>query len=182
MNYRTDRPEMRPPLDRQNFPAVHTINPSSPGSPSSGVGVWIPVRKTASESRPSTTLLINDGVLYATLAPSTKYAVRASIIFDTTLAGDFKWALIGPAAPTLIRIARRWIVGNGAAYAGVAVDTGYTPAQGLDGTLGAGLVEFYATIHNGVNAGVFAFQWAQNTNDAGATTVLAGSVLEYMVI
>jgi len=42
------------------------------------------------------------------------------------------------------------------------------------------VVEFTGTLHNGANAGTFAFQWAQNTSDANVTQVLAGSYMEYI--
>lgn len=181
MVYKSERPEPKPSLAQQNFPSVHTISQQAGSIPNS-VGIWVPIRKLASEARPSTTTLINDGHLFTTLNASQKYLVRAEIWFDADTTGDFKWSLIGPASPTLVRLKRHWIVGNGAAFAGISVDSTYTAAQGLDGTTGPGYIAFSGLIHNGINAGTFAFQWSQNVSNAFATTVLAGSYLDYMLI
>jgi hypothetical protein len=36
------------------------------------------------------------------------------------------------------------------------------------------------TVENGANAGNLELQWAQNTTDASAATVLAGSTIEWL--
>ena len=45
-----------------------------------------------------------------------------------------------------------------------------------------GFLDMDITWQNGANAGTFALQWAQNSSGGNATTVRAGSYLEYMTL
>ena len=141
------------------------------------------VKKTADQTKTSNAGLANDTDLQFSMLAATKYTIRGRIFFDTAATPDFKWAISGPASPTLVRIRRQWIVPSGTAYAGIAIDTAATASQSITTTSGTngGWVEFEAIWHN-LNAGTFAVQWAQATSDVGATTVRAGSYLEYAVI
>lgn len=140
--------------------------------------------KAADQTVTNSAVLVSDSVLQFAMAANTKYRIRARVFFDTTAAGDFKYTLAGPASPTLVR-AEGMINAPAVPPAFNAVATTYPPAAGVavvgTGTTG-GWFALDMIVHNGPNAGTFAFQFAQNTatNDTGAI-VRAGSYLEYAV-
>jgi hypothetical protein len=143
--------------------------------------LWTTVRKAADTSRSANVTLAADPDLTFTMAANTRYSIRARIYFDTTAAADFKFRTSGPATPTLVRIARSHVVPGTTAMV-VAVDVAYSAADvALTGTgTTGGYIDIDAVIVNGATAGAFQFLWAQNTSDAGATIVRAGSYLEWM--
>jgi hypothetical protein len=140
---------------------------------------WANVSKTADQSKSSDTTFASDATLTFTLNKSTDYLVRGRVFFTTTATADFKFRFTGPASPTSVRIMRKGVAGGAAAYSEILIDTAYSVAVELLGAGVEGLVEFDAIIENGLNAGAFAFQWAQSTSSATNTTVLEGSYLEY---
>lgn len=147
-------------------------------------GAWNTVKKAADQSKTSNAALANDADLVVPMLASAKYAVRGMIFFDTGATGDFKWRHVGPASPALVRIFRQWIVPGTALFAGLAVDTAFSAADlavAGTGTTG-GVVQVEGVVHNGANAGSFAFAWAQNTSDVVATIVRAGSYLDWMLL
>lgn len=141
---------------------------------------WESINKTTDESTASDTTFSSDSQLQFTMLANSTYHVRGRVLFSTVAAADFKWQLTGPSSPTLVRIARRAIGGGDAAFSAVGVDTAFSTSVAVLGGGAEGFVEFDAAIQNGANAGTFAFQWAQNTSDAGNTTVRAGSYLEFI--
>lgn len=147
-------------------------------------GIWNTIKKAADQSKTSNATLANDTDLVVPLLASTKYAIRGLVFFDTGATGDFKWRHVGPASPTLVRILRQWVLPGGTAFAGIAIDTAFSAADlALAGTgTNGGVVAFDGIIHNGANAGSFAFAWAQNTSDAVATIVRAGSYIDWAQI
>lgn len=149
-----------------------------------GVPHWTPVRKLTDQTKTGTTTLAADSALSVAMLASTKYSIRGRIFFDTTAAGDFKWRTVGPASPTLVRVARRSIDPAATATSNIAVDVAYSAADitELSASTNGGFIEFEAIIHNGANAGDFEIHWAQNTSDGGNTIVRAGSYLEYAVL
>jgi hypothetical protein len=155
-------------------------NFTRPGS----LGIWNVVKKVADQTKTANITIANDTELSFAMAPSTKYQVRGTILFDTGATGDFKWRHVGPASPTLVRLFRQWIIPGTAVFAGMTVDTAFSAADlalAGAGTTG-GLIQLEGAVHNGLNAGNFAFAWAQNTSDATATIVRAGSYLEWMQV
>ena len=146
-------------------------------------GAWTTVRKVANEARVSSATLANDSALFASLSALTRYAIRLKVFFDTAASPDFKYALTGPASPTFVRVMRRHMppsAAPGTDNQTCALDLSYTSSVAVvsTGTTG-GYIEMEAIVQTGAAAGVFAFQWAQNTANAAATTVLAGSRLEW---
>jgi hypothetical protein len=139
----------------------------------------IQVFKTADESTASDTTMSSDSELFVGVLANGKYAVKGRIFFNTPAAADFKWQLAGPASPTLINVAKKAIGGGETAESAIAVDTAFATSTPVLGSGTTGYVEFEAILHNGANAGVVEFQWAQNTSDGGNTIVRAGSYLEY---
>ncbi len=141
---------------------------------------WTTVDKEADESRSGTAVLANDGALTFSMSANQKYAIRATIFFDAPAVPGFQWALVGPAAPTLVRVSRETIAPNAVVLSGIAVDAAYTGAQVVAGNANpAGFLRFSAVVQNGANSGTFALQWAQAVANAAATIVYAGSILEW---
>lgn len=149
-----------------------------------GDGTWVPVantvRKTVDESIVNDATLSDDSVLKFTMAANTKYTIRLKVFFTTAATPDFKYRVTGPASPTLVR--RHITRAAGAAVPSmVAVVTAYDAADvALAGAGAEGLIDEEIIVHNGGTAGDFVFQWAQNTSNASATIVRAGSYIEYM--
>jgi hypothetical protein len=141
------------------------------------------VKKTSDTTRTANTTITADPALSFALAANTKYFVRVRVFFDTTAAGDFKFRHTGSASPTLVRLRRAHVVPGATAFAGIAVDQAFSASDvAVAGTgTNGGYVEIEGVIHN-LNAGTFAFAWAQNTSDAGNTSVRAGSYIEYMTV
>lgn len=145
---------------------------------------WRMVMKLLDEARTSDSTLTDDDELFFTMAAATKYAIRGTIFFDTAATPDFKFAFAGPASPTLARIFRRHVDPNALTAQIVASEVAYTASTAVaagTGTTG-GVLTFDAIVHNGTTEDDFAFQWAQNTSNASATTVRAGSYIEYRAV
>jgi hypothetical protein len=142
---------------------------------------WLTLSKAADETRTGTTTLTDDAILKFNMLASTNYRIRGKVFFDTTANGDFKYAMNAPSAPTLIRGVRTSCIAGGTP-AELVVDVAAVGSTSLAGagTTG-GYVAFDFLHQNGVNAGLWSFQWAQDTSDAGNTIVRAGSYLEYAV-
>jgi hypothetical protein len=150
-----------------------------------GLTGWTTLSKSADQPVINSAALVSDNTLTFPMLASTKYRVRGKIFFDTTAAGDFKYTFTGPASPTGIRTKTISAV-PGAAPTLSAIGTVYPSAAGVaitstSGTTG-GYIEIDFIVWNGVNAGNFTFQFAQNTatNDTGAI-VRAGSYLEFSI-
>lgn len=149
-----------------------------------GAGAWTMVSKSTDETITSDSTLSNDSALSFAVAANTKYRFRFHVVFKTGATADFKYALTGPASPTLLacRISRSAAFGSVVnyrpmgTYAEVAESLTGAPSTGDQE---GGYVLLEGVLHNGSNAGTVAFQWAQDTSDAGSTKVLAGSYLEW---
>ncbi len=128
-------------------------------------------------------MLAVDAVLKFPMVAAGVYALRGKLFWDCSATADFKWRHTGPASPTSVRIYRYTVGPAAGALGNLLTDAAYSAAD-LAVATAAGTTGGYATfegcIVNGVNAGDFAISWAQNTSDVGATTLLAGSYLEYM--
>jgi hypothetical protein len=145
---------------------------------------WKIAVKLLDEARTSDSTLTDDDELFFAMAAETKYAIRGVIFFDTAATPDFKFAFAGPASPDLVRIFRRHVDPNALTAEVTASEIAYTSSTSVaagTGTTG-GVLTFDAIVHNGATEDDFAFQWAQNTSNASATTVRAGSYLEYRAI
>lgn len=141
---------------------------------------WTLVLKATDEQRTSTDTLAADSALKFAMAASTKYVFRARLFYSSSATPDFKWRHAGPASPTFLAIERRQIVPAATADSAIALDTDYSAADIVAAAGdGSGWIEVAGVIHNGATAGDFSLQWAQNTSDAAATTVRAGSYIEY---
>lgn len=129
--------------------------------------------KSVDQSTTSDTGLSNDSELTFEMEANKVYNIKIMAYF-TTGAGDFKYAITGPSAPTQVFVKRR----HGDSVVTEGFDTGYTSATAITG-ISPGFIEMEIAIDN-INAGTFAFQWAQNTSDGSTTKVHAGSKLKYI--
>lgn len=141
---------------------------------------WTRVNKTSDQSKTSDTTLANDSALIFTMSASTNYQIRGFIGITSAATPDFDFRITGPAA-TLVRFTRQFnfagtlsqSIGNAYDAADINIDfTGITQSY----------LMFNYMVQNGGAGGTFAFQWAQTTSSATATTVHAGSFFEYAVI
>jgi hypothetical protein len=103
------------------------------------------------------------------------------VFFDTGTpsTGDFKFDLSGPASPTAVRLVR-YDMGPSAAVETAVQETSYTSATAILGAGQGGRLKIEMIVQNGSTAGTLALRWAQNSSNANATTVLAGSSVKYL--
>lgn len=127
--------------------------------------------------------LVNDTDLSVAVAASTTYAVEAVIIYAAGTTPDMKVAFTWPTGATM-----PWgLIGNttAAAFQAVAFSapaSATTFSVGGTGVSNDLLLYLYGTLTVGTVAGTLQFQFAQNTADASATTVRAGSRLTLTVV
>lgn len=140
---------------------------------------WNTLVKSTIETRASSAALANDGALQFSMAANTTYAIRIKVYYDTAATPGFKFALAGPGAATIIRIARKHISAAALTTLVVASEVAYTGSTSLPGGTTGGYFEIDMITTNGATPGTFAFQWAQDTSNASNTSVNAGSYLEY---
>jgi len=149
------------------------------GNYSAPAAGWTLVPKTSDESRNTTTTPSNDAALTLSMAANTNYLSPGVIFFDGVAAAGFQYQFTGPSGGT--KRVERHHAGGGNTPVFQAADSSYsTTNAGLSSTnTNPGVVEFEAFHLVGASGGTFAFQWAQNTSNAGNTTVRAGSYFEY---
>lgn len=134
--------------------------------------LWSTVRKPGDTTRNNTTTTSADPDLQFKVAANTVYDVRMIVKYRTTAAGDFKFGISGPAAPTEVSGGY-----NGRQSGGFeAYPTAEAVTQAADN---AAMLHVEFTLENGANAGTVTFDWAQNTSNAGPTTVKEGSYIQY---
>jgi len=134
------------------------------------------VIKPSDQSVTSSTTLVNDSALAAAVGANATYIFAMFIDYEGIAStGDLKFGWTVPASTTMKYI----IIGNttgGAAQNGHGTQAS-TPSQGGGGAgVGEGTLLF-GTINTASAAGTVQFQWAQNTSNATATKVHAGSAL-----
>lgn len=161
-----------------------TVDGISSGALGGGSSPWTKVTKAADEARTATTTFADDAELLFAMSANTVYNIRLVlyVAVGASATPDFKWQLAGPASPTAVTV----ICGRGSSTVSwsdsFAINTGYTGlnASPVDmGSGGVGGVTCDIRVHNGANAGNLTVQWAQSVSDAAATTVRAGSFIEY---
>lgn len=143
----------------------------------------ITATKTANESVTSSTTLQNDDQLFAPVEANATYDVELRLFHDSdaTVAGDIKVAWTGPAGATM-----NWGV-HGANSAATSSTSALTNMQtrtiaefaafgGGDSSGTTALVGGTLTVAG--TAGTLQLQWAQETSNAVATNVRAGSRLQ----
>lgn len=149
-------------------------------SPSGG-GSWTLFPKLADETITSDDTLTSDADMQFSLAASTLYAIRGKVFFNTSSTPDFKFGLNYSGTTTSART--HWRAMAAGTPAGTDNENSFTTpvlvsSQAITSAgSGIGFVELDIIIVTDTS-GTFAFQWAQNTSNAGATLVYGGSYLE----
>jgi len=143
------------------------------------VNVWLaPIVgvKSADQVTSSHTTLINDADMRFAVAANSLYEFHAYVRFASPTGGDWKSSFTVPAgASAHFQRLGRDISGN---FAGDSewLDTDSVTSQGR----GAGTptnAQFMGVLITGGTAGNLIFQWAQQTSNAGNTTLYANSYL-----
>ncbi|MGH7252897.1 MAG: hypothetical protein ACREIE_03760 [Nitrospiraceae bacterium] len=150
--------------------------PAPAGSP------WTLVIKGVDESVTSTTVVQNDDELTFALIANTTYFFRAYIFFNTPIAADFKFSFVctGTQTATESKVFSTMAGSVGSTSHGVNCSAGGDFIV-TGTTLPMGYVTIEMVIKQSGTAGTWTFQWAQNTSNAGATKVRAGSYVEYTI-
>lgn len=149
-----------------------------------GGGTWTTVKKTADEQTTADTTLTNDNTLVAALSASTAYRLKWFIWGTTANATmDYKYAVSYSGTTTEVHCKRRHVAA-GTTTAGTDLENTVSQASILGSTAvtATSTGDFYVEIDCIVEAnaaGTIAFQWAQNTSDAGALIIKHGSYLEH---
>lgn len=139
--------------------------------------------KPSDQAVTSSTTLVNDSALLVAVAASATYEVNLFLTYTATgssSTGGIKVAWTAPSGAVLNWVP--YLNGNsdGVQQLATVWTTGGTLATVNPGSgTGASMVaaHVYGVLIMGVNAGSLQLQWAQNTSNASATTVKAGSAL-----
>jgi hypothetical protein len=136
------------------------------------------LRKPADQMNDSTSF-VNDDTLQFPVNANAIYSFRMVVFFDTINTAKFKFQLTGPASATLLRVEHHAIAPAATSIGAVGVSAAFSTPTTVSGSGSTGgYVEVNGILQNGVNAGIVALQWAQNTANAGPTVVRAGSYVE----
>jgi hypothetical protein len=147
----------------------------SPGG--TGVGKFTSIHKAANQSVTSSTTLVNDTHLALAVVANAVYELEGFIAYDgATSPSDIKMDWTLPASATLLWGPLGAATGGAAAYAPLAVNAGTPLTAGTYGTGGAyTALNPRGRLATAGTAGTLQFRWAQNTSNATATTIYAGS-------
>lgn len=148
-------------------------------TPHGGSGTWTAVIKTADESKNSLAAVADDALLKFTTLPNTSYVVRLRAWFLTNATADLKYRLVHTGTTTRVRrIVRRTATTDIAQT--IVLGTAFDAADVILSTTGLNpWIEEDVILQIGASGGVFKLQWGQVTSNAGPTTCLEGSYLEY---
>ena len=139
---------------------------------------WTIVKKTVDEQITSDAALGADATLKFALVANTKYRFRFAVFITSNSVPNFDFRLAGPASPSVVIFDQVISSATGSSH---TLNSAYHAADqpvGFVSTSDA-LVVLEGIVHNGGNAGNLEFQWAQTTSNGAATTVRAGSSVEY---
>lgn len=142
------------------------------------------LRKAADESITFDNTLSSDGDLQFSATANRKYRIQGLIIYDSHINADFQVGFTAPALATwdICYVAHRADGANQAPRDTMRLDETNNPSRGYaTGNLDEQL-RFSGVLVMDANAGTFAFQWAQNVNNAQTTTVYANSWMEAIEI
>lgn len=154
--------------------------------------------KASDESRASTTTLADDADLVLILNASKKYRFRLQFLCWANATADFKWTILagaatagayamwGPQTMTTV-VSANWETATNTGYYGhlIANITAGTArnVNGNNTSTARAIISCQGMIETPSSSpGTLAFQWAQNTSNATAAVVYAGSFLAYKEI
>lgn len=160
--------------------AVYKFSAGTWSNAAGNIGTWTTVKKTADEAITNDTTASADAELKFPVEANQKYAFRA-VLFVNGNTGGLKFGLNGPSAPSRVNWGFTKYTGGPSLQAVVGdYETAYS-TSGITASLNdPAKVEIFGIVHNGVNAGDVSVMWAQQTLSGSATTVYAGSHIEYM--
>jgi hypothetical protein len=142
------------------------------------LGTRITIIQAANQAVTSNTTPQSSNTLTVNLGANKKYKVN--VLAPFSLAGvlsGYKFQLSGPASPTNI-IGVSSVLSNLLAVVATQLDSSFSSA--FAGALATASTHYYkwdGVIENGSNAGALTVQFAQNTSDSSAITLLRGGYL-----
>lgn len=138
------------------------------------------VRKPGNETVTGSTALQADDDLLFAIAASEVYEFEFEIFYTTTAAGDFKFELDSTAAsdPTVVTVSVD-ILAPGATARVSDMHSALNTTVSVTGGAGIGHIIIRGAIVNDSAVGNLRLLWAQNTSDAGNTTVRRGSNIRW---
>lgn len=144
-----------------------------------GGGAWTTVVKTADESHNNSATVADDAVLKFNTAPNTQYTIRLLAFFQTNATADLKYRLVHTGTTTMVRRRVRRTATTDIAQT-FELKTAFDSADVVLSTTGLN-PNFSEEIilQVGASGGVLKLQWAQVVSNAGPTSCLEGSYLEY---
>ena len=142
----------------------------------------VKIKKTANQSVTNSSTLANDLLLVSALAINQVVSFRLFLMYQATVAGDFKCAFASPAGSTI----SYQVIGpdeNDNLSQQVGVASADTLILGGAGASVTRVVEITGSCVNADTAGNLQFQFAQNVAAGGtAATVLIGSYLHIVTM
>jgi hypothetical protein len=132
--------------------------------------------KSANQVISNTTTLINDADMRFAVAANSLYEFHVFLRFSSPTGGDWKSSFTVPSGA----VAHFSVYGNliGGTFGGPGdfTDTSVVTSQG-QGASTTQTANFFGWVDTAGTAGTLIFQWAQNTTNAGDTTLYANSYL-----
>lgn len=144
---------------------------------------WTTKTKEANETRNSNTTIAADSDIVITIQANGKYVIRGKIFFFCAATPDFKYRFQIGGTPTLlsINVRENYLQTDVRAPAIYSYDTSPTTTISItSASANQGVLDFEILIHKENATHNLIFAWAQNTSNAGNTTVLEGSYIEYV--
>lgn len=139
-------------------------------------------RKTVDESVTSSVTLQNDDTFFIAINANEVWTIEAHLFVSGNTSGDIQWAFNVPSGATgwntgLRIIATATSTNDNGAWSAIEdlTDTGFRASGTVTGT--PVHIQVNAIVINSSNAGNIQFRWAQNTSNATATTIEAGSYM-----
>lgn len=146
-----------------------------------GIGAVASAYKTSDESRASTTTVTQDGALNVTIPSTGTYIFQAFIVYQTLQAAGFQAGFTFSGTTTASLYSINALSGGGTTDTGSARYVANAFGSPTNFTSGAGagvsIVAFGEGSFVATTTGTLRFNWAQQTSNATATVVKAGSYL-----
>lgn len=149
--------------------------------PPSGGGAWTTVKATSDESKNNLAVVADDNTLAATLLANTQYSIRLIAFFLTNATADLKYRLVFTGTVTRVRRRVKRTATTDIAQT-IELKIAFDSADVVLSTTGLNpWLEEDILLQVGASGGVLKLQWGQVVSNAGPTTRLEGSYLEFMV-
>ena len=137
--------------------------------------------KTADESKNSLATVADDNALTVTLLVNTQYALRLRAFFLTNATADLKYRLVFTGTTTRVR-RRVYRTATTDIAQTIELKTAFDAADVILSTTGLNpWLEEHVILQVGASGGAFKLQWSQGTSNAGPTTCLEGSYIEWAI-